>query len=210
MSATHAPDPASGDNDAAGLSLRDRPIDLVDIGRVLGASAHVERLGEAAPIRAWRDDLTVIEDALGYARAVLAADVAILSNAASPRSTEPDSVVDELSGVLAAALREDRWADPEDESNEPGLYDDDLGLEDDLGIDEGLFLRTDHLLAAHQEMARVNLSSPAATARVRELVEGQLALLTERQAAVEARLQQIRAVIIRRYQVAAAARDQPA
>ncbi len=35
-------------------------------------------------------------------------------------------------------------------------------------------------------------------------------MLTERQAAVEARLQQIRAVIIRRYREAVAADDQPA
>ena len=78
-------------------------------------------------------------------------------------------------------------------------------------IDEGLFARTDHLLAAHREMARVDLSSTAATTRVRLLVEEQLAILTERQAAVEARLQQIRAVIIRRYRLAAApARDRPA
>ena len=119
-------------------------------------------------------------------------------------------MVDELSRVLAAGLREDRWADPEDEGHDLGP-DDDLLLDDDLGLSEGLFIRTDHLLAAHQEMARVNLSSAAAAARVRELVEDQLAILTERQAAVEARLQQIRAVIIRRYQIAAApVRDQPA
>jgi hypothetical protein len=210
MSATHASAPGDGDNDADGLSLRDRPIDLVDIGRVLGASAHVERLGEAAPIRAWRDDLTLIEEALGYARAVLAADVAILSNAGSPGSGGPENVIDELSSVLAAGLREDRWADPEGEGTNMGLNHDQV-LDDDLGLDEGLFTRTDHLLAAHQEMARVNLSSPSAAARVQEQVEEQLALLTERQAAVEARLQQIRAVIIRRYQIAAApVRDQPA
>jgi hypothetical protein len=210
MSATHAPAPGTGDDDVAGLSLRDRPIDLVDIGRVLGASAHVERLGEAAPIRTWRDDLTLIEEALSYARTVLVADVAILSNAGSPRPAEPESLIDELSNALAAGLREDRWADPEDKGNDLGP-DGDLVLDDDLGLDEGLFLRTDHLLAAHQEMARVNLSSPAAAARVQELVEEQLAILTERQAAVEARLQQIRAVIIRRYKIAAApVRDQPA
>jgi hypothetical protein len=214
MSATHAPVPGGGGHGEAELSLRDRPIDLVDIGRVLGASAHVERLGEAAPIRAWRDDLTLIEEALSYARAVLTADVAILAKAGSPSPTESESIMDELSSVLAASLREERWVEPDGEGEDLGTPDDpgldDLGL-DDLGLDESLFIRTDHLLAAHQEMARVNLSSPAAAARVRERVEEQLAILTERQAAVEARLQQIRAVIIRRYQIAAApVRDQPA
>ena len=57
----------------------------------------------------------------------------------------------------------------------------------------------------------MDLSSAAATGRVRVLVEEQLEILTERQAAVEARLQQIRAVIIRRYRLAAdPARDRPA
>jgi hypothetical protein len=59
-------------------------------------------------------------------------------------------------------------------------------------------------------MARVDLSSAVATAGVRALLEEQLGLLTERQAAVEARLQQIRAVIIRRYREGAAAHDQSA
>jgi hypothetical protein len=53
-------------------------------------------------------------------------------------------------------------------------------------------------------MARVDLTSPAARTRTLESVEEQLAMLTERQAAVEARLQQIRAVIFRRYRDAAA------
>ena len=48
-------------------------------------------------------------------------------------------------------------------------------------------------------MARVDLTSSAARGRVLEPIEEQLALLTERQAAVEARLQQIRSVIFRRY-----------
>ena len=63
--------------DAGELSLQIRPIDLVDIGRVLGESAKAERLGDI-PIRAWRDDLTVIRDSLSYVRAILGADVAIL------------------------------------------------------------------------------------------------------------------------------------
>ena len=87
-------------NEVAQLSLRDRPIDLVDIARMLGASANVERPG--APVRDWRDDLTLIRESLGYARAVLTADVAILSQPASPGATGPRDVVDELPGVLTA------------------------------------------------------------------------------------------------------------
>jgi hypothetical protein len=80
-----------------------------------------------------------------------------------------------------------------------------------VDIDEGLFVRTDHLLAPHREMALLDLASPAARGRVLELIEEQLALLTERQAAVEARLQQIRSVVFRRYREGVeSAHDQPA
>ena len=60
-----------------------------------------------------------------------------------------------------------------------------------------LFIRTDELLAAHREMAGVDLSSPFDVAGSLAVVEEQLTALTERQEAVEARLQQIRAAVIR-------------
>ena len=179
------------------LSEQTRPINLVDIGRVLGESAKAERLGDI-PIRAWREDLTVIRDALSYARAILAADVAILTESGSSPQTGQQGIVDELPGVLAPPVPETQWRD-----------EDLLGL--GVDIDEGLFVRTDHLLAPHREMARVDLTSLAARGRVLELIEEQLALLTERQAAVEARLQQIRSVIFRRYREGAeSAHDRPA
>ena len=179
------------------LSEQTRPINLVDIGRVLGESAKAERLGDI-PIRAWREDLTVIRDALSYARAILAADVAILTESGSSPQTGQREIVDELPGDLAPPLPETQWRD-----------EDLLSLEVD--IDEGLFVRTDHLLAPHREMARVDLTSSAARGRVLEPIEEQLALLTERQAAVEARLQQIRSVIFRRYREGVeSAHDRPA
>jgi hypothetical protein len=189
---------AQGDEDdqTGDRAVQDRPIDLVDISLLLGASAHVERPG--APVRAWRDDLTLIREALRYARSILAADVAILSRAGAPRSTERPAVVDELPNVLAGSSSADPWSQPDDERG-------------DLEFDEGLFVRADHLLALHGAMARADLSSPVATGRIRDQMEEQLDLLTERQAAVEARLQQIRAVIIRAYKAAAApARHQSA
>ena len=197
------PTDAHPDGDpAAEISLRDRPIDLVDIARALGESSNIERLGGAA-IRAWRDDLTLIQESLSYARTILAADVAILSDPGSQKPPPGRNVVDTLPNSLSSSpsASEDRWS-PED------LED----LEDlDLAIDEDLFARTDQLLAAHRALARVDRSSAAATAVALDQVEEQLAILTERHATVEARLQQIRLVILRRYrQEAAPARDQPA
>jgi hypothetical protein len=192
----HAHAQGDEDDDAGGPARRDRPIDLVDIALVLGTSVHVERPG--APVRAWRDDLTLIREALGYARSVLAADVAILSRAGSPQPKDRPAVVDDLPNVLAGNPHQTQWSEPGEDGEE-------------LEFDAGLFVRADHLLALHGQMAAVDLSSPVATGRVREQMEEQLAMLTERQATVEARLQQIRAVIIRAYQAAAApARDLPA
>ena len=189
-------------DDAAELWRRDRPLNLIDIARVLGESAHVERLSGAA-IRAWRDDLTLIRDSLSYARAILAADVDILSDAGSQKPPAGRDVVDTLPNSLSSSpsASADQWS--------PGNLED---LEDlDLAIDEDLFARTDQLLAVHRALARVDRTSAAATAVALDQVEEQLAILTERHATVEARLQQIRLVILRRYrEEAAAARDQPA
>jgi hypothetical protein len=189
--------------DAAELWLPDRPLNLIDIARVLGESANVERLGDVT-IRALRDDLTLIRDSLGYARAILAADVAILSDSGPQQPPAGRGVEDTVPNRLFSIPSEDQWS-PEDLE--------DLGnLEElDLDVDEDLFARTDQLLAAHGALARVDRSSAAASAIALAQVEEQLAILTERHATVEARLQQIRLVILRRYrQQAASARDQPA
>jgi hypothetical protein len=181
----HAPDGEGGEAD--GPSWRDRPIDLVDIGRVLGQSARVDRLVDVASVRMCRDDLTVLEEALSYSRAILQADVALLAQGDAPAAAEPEELARELARMLAESPAEDLLS-------QTHLQDD-----ADPEFDEGLFVRTEHLLAVHQEMARVDLSSPAATSRLRARIEEQLAILTERQATIEARLQQTRAVIIRRY-----------
>ena len=191
---------ADGEGEAE-LSLGDRPIDLIDIARALGESSNIERLGDAA-IRAWRDDLTLIRDSLSYARTILAADVAILSHSSSEGATAGGTVVDELPGRLSSGPSEEPMVCRRSRRNLDDL---------EVAFDENLFAGTDQLLRAHREMARVDLSSAAATAGALALVEEQLAILTERHAAVEARLQQIRAVIIRRYRQAAdPARDRPA
>jgi hypothetical protein len=191
--------------DVAELWLRDRPINLIDIARVLGESANIERLDGAA-IRAWRDDLTLIRDSLSYARAILAADVAILSESGSQRPPAGRDVVDTDPSGLSSSPDpdQDQWSaeDIDDLGDLEGL---------DLAIDEDLFTRTDQLLAAHRALARLDRSSAAATAGALAQVEEQLAILTERHATVEARLQQIRLVILRRYrQEASPARDQSA
>jgi hypothetical protein len=195
------PTDAHAESDSAtGFPLRDHPIDLIDIALALGESSNIERLSGGA-IRAWRDELTLIGESLSYARTILEADVAILSQGGSEGTTAIGGGVGEHPSRLSSTPDHGQWSAEDLE---------DLG-DLEIAFDEGLFARSDQLLSAHREMARVDLSSAAATAEALALVEEQLAILTERHAAVDARLQQIRAVIIRRYrQAAAPARDRPA
>lgn len=196
MPAAHAH--AHGDDDPAeGESLSERPILLVDIDRMLESSANVEHLGPGAPLRTWRDELTVVLEALIYARAILAGDVAILRHRSAGNAVDEQSMVDHLPRVLASSAGIDEGA---------GLVDDEGEADFDLSI----FDRTDQLLSAHHGMARVDLTSQVDVARVLGAVDEQLAGLTTRQEAVEARLQQIRAAIVRQYQEAHPPEDKPA
>lgn len=169
------------------LSAEARPILLADIDRVLGESAVLERTRGASPIRVWRDELTLALESLAYARAILAADVAILRHSRAADGSGLQAVVDDLPAVMAAHPWGDGWS-------ESG------GEDDDPELDLAVFDRSDRLIAAHEQMAHTDLSSPEEVERVLRELEAQLAELTERQNAVEVRLQQIRASIVRQYQ----------
>ncbi len=197
MSSAHVHAQGGGGPQTWGLSLPDRPILLADIDRLLETSADVELLGRGAPITTWRDALTAILELLTYAQAILAGDVAILRHGIAGDAAGKESVVDYLPRVLASL---------EGDTDYAGQDDDDWD-EWDADFDLAVFERADELLSAHQEMARVNLASPADVARVLAVVEEQLAGLTSRQQAVEVRLRQIRVAMIRQ---ARPARDQPA
>jgi hypothetical protein len=199
-----AADTEAGD-DGPDRSLQDRPLTLAGIDRLLEESAEVERPGSDAPIRAWRDDLTFVLEALTYARTILSADVALLRHARDLSGADGNvgtggPSVDDLPGVLAPASGEH----PEPTAAQSGEF-----VEPEITAD--LFTRTDQLLRAHDEMAEVDLTSPFDVAGSLGVVEADLQALTDRQDHVEARLQEIRAAVIRDYQEGAeAARDQPA
>jgi len=181
-----------------GLSLPDRPLQLVDIDQLLETSADVELLGPGAPIRTWRDALTSILELLTYARAILAADVAILRNSPAFEGPAGQPTIDDLAEALSSRSWGDGWSEP---AYGP----------DDSEMDENFFLWSDQLTSAHLEMARTDLSAPADVARALFAIEEQLTSLTERQEAVEARLHRIRGAIVREYEDGEApARDRPA
>ena len=190
-------DAADDARDDTEPSLRDHPLTLAAIDTLLVVSAEVEQAGTVAPIRRWRDDLTLALEALAYARAILSADVAILRHAGSTWAEQGKSLVDDLPGVLDTAPQGE-------EPPPPSEY-------VEAEIDEGLFGRTDELLHSHEEMAEVDLTSAFDVAGSLAVMEEELAALTERQREVEARLQEIRAAVIRGYQEGpGTARDQPA
>jgi hypothetical protein len=197
MASAQAHVPGGGGRPAWGLALPDRPILLVDVDRLLETSADVELLGRGAPIGTWRDALGVVLELLTYARAILDSDLAILRHSSAGQAMNAHFVVEELPGVLASDWEDDVAGDW-------------VSDESDMEFDQALFDRADQLLSAHQEMARVDLASPADVARVHAVMEEQLAGLTSRQRAVEARLRQIGVALIRQYGQTPPARDQPA
>ena len=153
-----------------------------------------------AAIRAWRDDLTLIRDSLSYARAILAADVAILSDAGRRSRRQP--------GMSSTSSPAGCAVEPERRTN--GLPRTSRISRPRPGHRRGSLRPHGSTPGRPPGMARVDRSSAAATAVALAQVEEQLAILTERHAAVEARLQQIRPVILRRYRKEADARPRPA
>ena len=173
------------------LAADERPILLADIDRVLGESAVLERTRGASPIRVWRDELTLALESLAYARSILEADVAILRHSLGDPPPELRAVVDDLPAIMGAPRRGAPRSDREHDVDEADEGD---------GFDLGVFLRSDRLVAAHERMATIDLSSPEDAGQALRELETELRELTARQEAVEVRLQQIRAAIIRQYQ----------
>jgi hypothetical protein len=160
------------------------PILLTDIDRVLSDSAGVGQSASAAPIRVWRDELTLALESLAFARAVLAADVGILRRCLA--APDQQAVVDELPAAMAGQSWGDGWAAPE----EP----------DRSRVNWEVFARADRLMSTHEEMASADLSSTEDVTRVLGDLEGQLTDLARRQEAVEVRLAEIRSAIVHQYE----------
>ena len=147
MPSAHAQAYDDDEFDPDDLSAEERPILLADIDRSLGESAVLERTRGASPIRVWREELTLALESLAYARAVLAADVAILRHSLAG-GADQQAIVDDLPSVMAAHSGGDEWSDSP-EAHDPGR----------LELDLGVFVRSDRLVAGHEEMALVDLSS---------------------------------------------------
>ena len=171
-----------------------RPFRLTEIDRLLKDSAGVAQAQPTAPIRAWRDELTLILESLDYAETVLGGDVEILRHALATQVSETDSFVRELPRVLAARPLPDGWAAPDGAGLDPHPP-----IREDWEGDWDVFTRSDLLMSAHQQMAYTDLTSRPDVHRVLRSILEQLANLALRREIVEARLHEIRAAIVQQY-----------
>lgn len=174
------------------------PIQLTDIDRVLEDSALLADADQAAAVRVWRQELTVALESLSYARSVLASDVGILRYCLEHESVDPKDLVDELPRLVAGPQTRGQGSSPRTDTLEA----DDLSDTDDLSDadDWTVYIRSDQLMTAHQELAQADLSSAEDVSRVLRDLEEQLSDLARRQDAVEGRLRQVRQAIIGQYE----------
>jgi hypothetical protein len=183
----HLPDGEAGHREAGAAPDEEHPILLEEVDAALNESADATDARGSPSIRDWRDRLTRVLETLTYARGVLTDDVSILRHRLATATPSSKEMVDDLPGALTARSWGEGWSASDAAS-------------DAAELDPGIFVRSDELLAVHAEMASVDLTSVEDVKRVLGVLEEQVAALTTRQEAVEARLQEIRAAIVRQYE----------
>jgi len=154
------------------------PLHLADVDDVLLESARAART-PTAPVRAWRDDLTEALGVLSYAETVLTGDAALLRHCLATGPLDHKEVLDRLARAVSSG-------------EGPAAV-------VDLGGDEAVFARAAGLLVLHERMATVSLTRAESMRRLLEDIESQLREISARRLQLEARLDAIRAAVIREY-----------
>ena len=180
----HSPGDDADRREAGDAEGMDHPILLAEVDDALRDSADVAGAKEPGAIRSWGDSLFVILETLTYACSVLADDVRILRHRLATDAPSSKEVVDDLPRALTTSSWGTDRSAPDDRS-------------DRAELDPAVFARSDTLLAVHAEMASVDLSSAGDVRRVLAVLEEQLAALTTRHVAVEARLEEIGVAALR-------------
>ena len=152
---------------------------LDDVDRLLLESARASRSG-SAPVRAWRDDLAEALAVLGYAESVLTGDAALLRHCLTTGPLDHKEVLDRMARALSGG------ASP-------------MGTVVEMPDDETVFARAEALLAVHERMASADLTRREGMRRLLGDIESQLQEITARRLQLEARLDSIRAAVIREY-----------
>jgi hypothetical protein len=176
------------------------PIQLTDIDRVLEDSAALADADPVGAVRIWRQELTVALESLSYARSVLADDVGILRYCLENESVDPKTLVDELPRLVAGPQTRGQGSSPRTDDTDDDSADAISADANSADADWTVYIRSDQLMKAHEEMAQADLSSADDVTRVLRDLEEQLSELARRQDAVEGRLRQVRQAIIGQYE----------
>lgn len=170
-------------------------VTLEYVDQLLDTTSAVGTDTPAVRIRAWRDELAHVAVLLSYARHVLSVDLGVLRSAAGRAEGGFQAVVDELPGLLAAASIGGGWSLSPDA---PATM---------APAEQVLEGEADGLLAAHGELARVDISSPADIMTLIEEFEDEMSQVTERWELAEARLRELQARLVTMYKTGEASVD---
>jgi hypothetical protein len=167
---------------------------LLDIDRLLDATTPADPSIPVRRIRAWRDDLAHAAVLLSYARHVLSVDLGILESARQG-GRDLQALVDELPRQLASASIGGGWS---------------LSPDATASMDSArraVAGEADGLMAAHSQLAGLDVGSPEEVEHVSDELRVQLEMVNERHERVEVRLREVKALLVQRYKDGAADAD---
>ena len=178
----HLPDDEAGHREAGAAPDEEHPILLEEIDAALRRVGRCGRRARGRIDPAWRDSLTRVLETL-----------TLRTRGARGRREHPSPSPGDRHTQQQRDGRRPAWR-----ADGPLVGRGLVGARRHPGaaeLDPGIFVRSDDLLAVHAEMASVDLTSVEDVRRVLGVLEEQVAALTTRQEAVEARLREIRAAI---------------
>jgi hypothetical protein len=166
-----------------------------DIDRLLDATSEVGPDLPAERIRAWRDQLAHVAVLLAYARHVLSVDVRVLRDAVDAPGSTFDAVVQALPETLTTASVGGGWSLSPDAP---------ATMHSAEQLVEG---EADELLALHSRLVGSDIARPGDVEPLLAELEVQLAWVTERWEAAEARLRRLQSELVTKYKTGEASVD---
>ena len=168
---------------------------LSDVDELLHTTSSSDPSVPPDRIRSWRDEFAHMAVLLSYARHVLSVDVEVLRSIAEDPARDLQTLVDDLPRLLATSSIGGGWS----------LSPDSVATM--KSADGALVGEADGLLSAHSQLASTDLRTDQAIAGVLSDLESQLAQVTERLDLVEARVRDLRAVLVGLYKSGVADAD---
>jgi hypothetical protein len=158
-----------------------------DIDRLLDSTSAVGAEAPAERIRAWRDQLAHVAVLLAYARHVLSVDIHVLRDAVETPGASFDAVVHSLPETLTTASIGGGWSLSPDA---PATM---------ISAEQLVEGEADELLALHSRLVGADIARPGDVEPLLAELEVQLAWVTERWEAAEARLRRLQSELVTKY-----------